>query len=313
MALNREKLQQDMEKSKSERGGSGINFVGKGTLVLRVLEFTDQDGDQQFARKVVKWGSTGAGNKRKDLCVHRSATFGEDVPDAVQAYGDLLASRGQDSPYTARKQYFVNGIDVNAKQKKVEIWGLPTSVWEQISVVAINEQWSDVLEPETGHAFVIVGTGDGLDREYTVTVDRNPWPVSAELMQQVIDPLEKAVDVGLEAQCRLLGVSMEEIFPDGVELENVDSMTGPPPAAETPAPPPPTRSTPPATTRTAPAAGGAPARQAQGGTSRAAGGPPAPRPLPPPSRTAPTPPVAPGNKPAASGGLIRGLARGAGR
>lgn len=305
MAVNREKLQREMENSRSERGGSGVNFVGEGTTVLRVLEFTDADGDQQFARKVVKWGSSGAGNKRKDLCVHRTATFGEDVPDAVEEYNALRTEQGHDSPYTARKQYYVNAIDVNEKGKKVEIWGLPTSVWEQISVVVCDDNWADVLEPETGHCFIIKGSGKGLDREYHVTVDRNPWPVSDDLMQQVVDPLTKVKDVGLEGQCRLLGVAMEDLWPDGgASLENVDSMTG---GEEASAPPPsaPSRGSSAAPTRAAPA------RQPQEAPSRAAGGPPPSRPLPTPSRTTPTSPAGSPSKGAASGGLIRGLTRGA--
>lgn len=304
MAINREAAQQEMETSRSERGGSGVNFIGKGTVLLRVLEFTDNEGCVRFARKVVKWGKN-VGAKRKDVSVHRRATFGDDVPDAIEKLEELMSEQGQESPYKARKQYYVNAIDLNQKTKKVERWALPTSVWEDITAVACNDQWSDVLEPETGHAFSIVGTGEGLGRSYTTTVERSPWPVPADLMSQVIDPLTMVMDPGLEGQCVLVGSSVAELYGDGAELENVESLTGnegqvaPPPA------PSPVRSA----SVAAPQRGALPQRTAPVAPPARGAAPP----VRPPSTGVSTAPVAPRaapNQQATPGrGLIRGLAR----
>jgi hypothetical protein len=300
MAINREAAREEMERSKSERGGSGVNFVGKGTFLLRVLEFTDADGVTRFARKVVKWGKQ-VGAKRKDVSVHRRATFGEDVPDAIEKLEELMGEQGQESPYTARKQYYVNAIDLNEKIKKVERWALPSSIWEDITAVALNDQWSDVLEAENGHAFSIVGTGDGLERQYTTTVERNGWPVPAELMSQVIDPLSAVRDPGLEGQAALVGTTVADLYGDGAELENVDSMTVE--EEEAPAPPPPARQAPP------PARGAVPQRTAPSAAPAARSGPPPVRPPSTGVSAAPVAPVAAPNKPVAGRGLIRGLAR----
>lgn len=271
MAVNREKLNAQMDQYRNEKPDFGIRFVGKGVTRLRVLEFTDQDGDKQFARKLVQWQRPRGNDKPQPVGVDRENTFG--LPDGYAKFQELAELKGWEFPFKRRRQWLVKAIDLNAPQKVVQTWALPNSVWEDISAYVNDDSWLDVLEFDRGHGFTIKGTGDNLGREYKTSVDRDPWPVPPDL-QIDADPLLDVKDQGLVAQCAALGMSMQDLFGtdsvEGMDPVNAEPATAP----SRPAPAAPARPAPPS--RMAPAASPRP--------SGAIG----------PSRTAPnTPPAAP--------------------
>jgi hypothetical protein len=285
VALNRAKFDQQRTQYQNEKPQFGTRFVGKGIIKLRVLEFQDQDGDNIFARKYVQWNRPSTG-KPQSVSVDRFAVWG--LPDAYEQYQHYIEANGGEFPFKRRGQWAIKAIDLSQPQKKIETFIVANSVWEDISAYAQDPQWQDILEYDTGYPFKIEGTGDGFDRQYAVTVDRNPWPVPPDL-QNVTDPLYDGTikDPGLEQQCRQLGVSLEDLWGDAVAtLEGIDPVT-----PEIQAPPPRTVSRMAASASPVARPGAGPARPTQNT---------------PPAR--PVPPVAAPNKPR-PGGLLGGLIR----
>jgi len=197
-----------------ERTGGKVRYIGKRVVHLRVVPFSDSKGQMRFHRQVV-FHRQPTGGKSIGLC--RQQTFGQ--PCVFCRLNELAEQASQDRPYKFRNTFWVNGFDVNTNNPQMQIWSLPTSVWEAIAAAVLSEDWADVLDPEVGHPFRIEGVGDGLAREYTCQPARRPYPVPDELLEQVRDPLECVNDETLEQQAAAAGVDLADVFePDGVEL-----------------------------------------------------------------------------------------------
>lgn len=333
MAINRDVFNEERERSQQNRGASSVNFIGEGTYHHRVLEFTDPRGVVRFARKVVMWGRLGAGGKRQTVCVDRLATWG--IDDAFTKAEELAGQHGHDWPYERRASYYVNAIDLNNRGGwRVERWQYPFTVWEAIGNMAADPNWADILEPEGGHAFAIVGKGKMLAREYTVTVDRHATPVPVELLPQICDPWAAIQDPGIEGQLRLLNMAVEDLWPNGwQEIEHVQPLVfqqpEPAPLRQQQAPPrqqggpPPQQQYPQQSRQQAPVGGSgffrAPPQQGQQPSPGTGGhyvppvsqpvasdGPPAGSPPPTAGRAGPGPSQTPSASPAAAGNKPRG-------
>ncbi len=214
MAINREALKKTLADNKARREAGNIRYIGEGkTVNLRVLEFVDENGESQFARTVVHFRRSA---QNKDNIINRQKTFGASC--ACTRLAEMLAESGEPSPFQNQQtRYYVNAINVDQNPPKVEIWALPTSVWEALATMLVSDDWQDILEPKTGHAIMVQRTGKGLDTEYPTSPARKPWPVSDALLKQVKDPLKAIADPGIVGQCEALGIPVEDIFPEGTE------------------------------------------------------------------------------------------------
>lgn len=220
MAIDREALKSQVDDNKARRAAVGVQYIKKDeTRNLRVLEFENPDkpGSHLFSRTVVHF-RVGDG---KQTVLDRKSTFG------APCIGSKLYEQNRGSIQRRQTQYYINAIDLDKDENKVEIFALPTSVWEVIAGMVLSEEWADVLEPKAGHFFTIERTGSGLDTEYATTVSRKPYPVNKKLLQQAVDPYEKLVDPGLAGQAGAFNVSIEDVFDDPDSLEMVDPITGP--------------------------------------------------------------------------------------
>jgi chemotaxis protein histidine kinase CheA len=226
MALTKKKVQQDIDDAKSRSMVGNVNYLKAGKPVrLRIVEFEDEDGSTIFSRPLVEWNRQTSAKSKPIL--DRGTMFR--APDAIEQINKLASDNGEEAPYRRRTRYLVNAIDIDAKPPVMAVWALPTTVWQEIADMAISDEWVDVLEFKDGHAFRISRTGTGLDTVYTCTVLRKPWKVPKDLQKQIRDPLSMVVDIGLEKQCRLVGVDLEDLFEDPDSLEMVEPVetTGP--------------------------------------------------------------------------------------
>jgi len=218
MAVNRDKVKKQMAENK-QRSGKFRYLPKDSTTALRIVEFEDEDGEVIFARQLVEHREVGS-SSGKALGVCRQETFGE--PCAFCAVNKKSKDAGGDWVYSSKRRFAVNAVDVNDSAPSMRIWMLPVTAYDQIAEFVMDEEYADVLEQKPGLAFGCKREGSGLDTEYTCKPQRKPWPVSAELMKQVTDPLESFADPGLEAQCETIGYELSDLFDDS-ELEPSDS------------------------------------------------------------------------------------------
>lgn len=227
MAIDRDAMREQLAKAKAARNQGFAQRLKDGTTNLRVLEFVDDTGNPQFARTVSQFRFA---SDTKKTILDRQRTFGASCA-ATKLH------EGNESPFQRRQTtYYVNAINIDKTPHKMEIFSLPTSVWEAIAEMLVGEEWSDVLEPTSGHAFAITRSGKELETEYSVVVGRKPWPVSEELQGQIKDPYSAVKDPGLVGQCEAMSLTVEDVFPDGIdELEMVEPIVTGEPTAEAPA------------------------------------------------------------------------------
>lgn len=221
MAVDRKAMQEEVQAAKERRAQGTIRWLKKDAVTnLRVLEFPDENGRVIFARAYARFQYPGG----KKSMMDRQRTYG--LPCAATQVQDMADEGKMESPFDKRRTSFlVKAIDTDAKGSKIETWEIPMTVWEAIAEHALSDEWKDVLEPEAGHVFSISKSGSGLDTEYKVVVGRQPWPVSAKLLEGLTDPLYDLADPGIEGQCAELGVEPTELWPNYEDLGGVLPFT----------------------------------------------------------------------------------------
>jgi len=218
MAVDRKKLLAELKKVK-ERMGKIRYLKANSVTHLRVLEFQDEEGSIIFARSLVEHKKAEEGFQGKGK-VCRLQTFGEQC--AYCQIDTLAKESGETSPYRFRNTYLVSAIDIDSLDKKVTVWSLPTTVYNAIAALLLDDDYADLLEAKSGCGLTIKKEGSGLDTTYTTMPMRNPWPVSPSLLKQVKDPLEVVDDPGLEAQLDELGMDKESLFEDADDLGEIE-------------------------------------------------------------------------------------------
>ena len=225
MAVDKKKLLAELKKAKERMGK--IRFLKKNTTHhLRILEFKDEDGSRLFSRRVSEHKRVDADFKTKgNLC--RSETLGELC--AYCQINKVAVDEGESQPFKYRNYYLVNAIDIDAADKKVAIWQVPNSSFQDIANTLMDDDYADVLEASVGHAFTIKREGEGLETKYHTVPMRKPWPVSKELLAQVKDPLEVVDDPGLQGQLDELGMEKTDLFEDAdlEEYEDKEEVSEP--------------------------------------------------------------------------------------
>ncbi len=222
--VDRAKLLAELAKAK-ERSGK-VRFLKKGTTHhLRILEFEDEDGVKIFSRKFVEHFPAGGGSTTRGILC-RSETFGK--PCACCRQNELVGEAGEAAPWRYRTRYLINAVDLdNVSDKggmKVGIWALPSTVWQDLVAVVVDDDWEGVLERKGGHGFTISREGSGLDTTYGIKPMRKSSNVPVSVAKTVSEPLEAIDDIALEAQCAAVNADMEELFEDSdVDLEELEN------------------------------------------------------------------------------------------
>lgn len=215
MVVDRKKILSELKRAKDRMGK--IRFLKKNsTTHLRILEFKDDEGSKIFARRRVEHRKPNVFTGKGFLC--RAETL--DKPCAYCQVCLIAAEENEPKPFKMRTQYLVNAIDIDNQPDRVVIFALPTTCFEAVANAAMDEEWENVLEAKSGHAFTIKKEGEGLDTEYSVTPMKKAYPVAPSLMKQVKDPLEVVDDPGLSGQLEELNMERDDLF--GEEIEEVD-------------------------------------------------------------------------------------------
>jgi len=218
--IDKKKVMKQTEEA-AQRSGR-LRFLKKNaTTNLRIFEYEDEDGAVVFAQRLVEHRRQGEGGKGLGIC--RQEVFGK--PCAYCAANALAVEKGAGFVFTSRTRYVVNAVDMDNEPKNVRLWVIPTTVFSDIADYALDEEWSDILEPKKGYGFAIKRTGQGLDTAYSTKVHRKSHPVGKDVIKQIANPLEGLRDPGLEAQCAELGVQATDLF-DSAELEKLEKRGG---------------------------------------------------------------------------------------
>ena len=211
MAIDREFLMKQMEQA-SKRGGP-LRYLKKGTTNLRIVTFIDEADREIFARQVTEHIDA----ERKSVGTCLADTYGE--PCAFCRANEVA----NEQIYPKKRKWVVNAVNVDAKKPTMDLWSLPTTAFEAVASFAVSDDWSDIMDLTEGLPIAITREGEGLDTDYTVVPKRKPYPLTQELVDEITDPLIKLPKETLEDQCKTIGVAVEELFPDGVELAPVAS------------------------------------------------------------------------------------------
>lgn len=228
MAIDRAMLMKQINDNKERRAaaGGGMNYLKAETTQLRVCEFK-AGGKDHFSRP---WNTFILAADTKKNVINRATTFG--AACAATRLKQMRDEAGAESPFKRQvNRHLVQAYEVDVrgqpvKDAKVSNWLFPVTVWEAIAAYLCTDEWADVLDPKTGHFFTIKKTGKELNTEYEVMISRSPCPIPPEFAKQIKDPYVDSPDPGLEAQCATLGVSIEDLWDNPDELENVESVTG---------------------------------------------------------------------------------------
>ena len=217
--IDKKKVLRQTEEA-AQRSGR-LRFLKKNaTTNLRIFEYEDEDGATVFAQPLVEHRRQGEGGKGLGVC--RQEVFGK--PCAYCAANVLATEKGAGYVFISRTRYVVNAVDMDNEPKNVRLWVLPTSVFSDIAEYALDEEWSDILEPKKGYGLAIKKTGQGLDTAYSMKIHRKSYPVGKDVTDQIVNPLEGLRDPGLEAQCAELGVEASDLF-DSTELEELKKQS----------------------------------------------------------------------------------------
>lgn len=227
MAIDRESIRGTLADVKSRRDMSGMKFIPKDkTTNLRVMEFIGPNGKMNFAFPISHFNLDQTGKKQ---VLNRAVTFGATC--AATKIQSLVDENKMENPFhRSRNSFAIIAMNVDAKPLKLEVWQIPTTVWEAMAEVGMKDEWADIFEAEAGTPFAVSKSGTGLDTEYSCVPNRKPVPIPAALIKALGDPLEAIYagikDPGLEAQCAVLGVTIEDLFGND-DLTEVEPITSP--------------------------------------------------------------------------------------
>lgn len=231
MVVDRDTLRRETEEAKAQMGK--VRFLKKNaTTHLRIVEFTDSGGVVRFHRRVVQHRDA-SGKKVVGLC--RVQTV--EQPCVFCKVNEQAQDEGGDPVFRRQTQYWVNGMDINESSPRMRLWALPATAWQPIADTVMSDEWADILEAKTGHPFMVTRSGSGLDTEYSATPGRKPYPVPAAALGEVVDPFDEVEDPGLEAQCRVANVELDDVFDDAELQEAGVAATAGEAAAPAPEPP----------------------------------------------------------------------------
>ena len=208
MAVTKASVRKATEKAASRSGQ--FRYLKKGvTTSLRVLEYKDKEGNTVFAQPVAEHRKNGD-DSGKNLGICREETFGEPCPFCK--INSIVRSKGKQAPFRTRVRYAMNAVDINDTKPQMRIWIVPQTVFTALAEYALDDEWEDVFQPKEGYPFGVSRKGEGLDTEYTVKPGRKAWPTSKELTKQIVDPLTKISDPGIEDLCKEIGIDMADIY-----------------------------------------------------------------------------------------------------
>lgn len=190
---------QDVLKKKrqelNERNRPKAEKLRDGRNRYRLLPGWRKNGDPTFDHSFGQHFIKDASGAITAVYLCTSHTFGQtcQICEAIRsgfrnkpdsATEELLKEAG------ASKQILANMLHRDGKEpNKPMVFGLPVSVYEDMFKI-IEQYWEDginALDLENGVDFIIERTGSGIGTRYSVMVAPKSSPVSADVMQRLVD------------------------------------------------------------------------------------------------------------------------------
>jgi hypothetical protein len=207
--IDRDRLKQQIKDAKARQAAGNTAFIKEGGASLRVVPFYNKETKSyEVGREFTQWRPKGEGRP----IASRENWNMPDVFDAVKASGG-------DLPWRKSTAYLVWGVDVAAEQKELRVWQIPTSVFEAMAEVFLDEEYDGVEDAQTGRPFKIKKTGSGLSTKYAVMLGEKKVDVSRLIKGKLEDPIKKIPMPSIAEQCEALGLDPDDF--EDAEMEAV--------------------------------------------------------------------------------------------
>jgi hypothetical protein len=213
-------LREQLKAAQDRRATGNVAYI-KGDVALRILPFTDPETEKgSVARQFTQWRPRGEGKP-----IPHRGNWGKP---------DLFAKvEESETSFNWRKTnaYLVNAVEVSGNAREIRVWQLPSSVYEAICEILLDDDYDHALDLKKGVPFKIKRTGAGLSTEYSVIMGQKSIDVT-NFAKQVVDPISAVADPGLERQSEALGVDAADFIDDEEEVEPVKAPAKKKPAAK---------------------------------------------------------------------------------
>lgn len=163
--------------------------LGDGKNILRILPTWRTEGAAEFWHDYgIHWVKDNTGKPHAYICTQK--TFGDDC-EICNTIGRAVASSVDDKQIArlkdcnAGQRYLVNAMNVGEKKTEVELFELPSSVFN--AILDLMAEWGDVTDWDEGRALIINREGTGLTTKYTVTPHPKAFPVNKDKAEELFD------------------------------------------------------------------------------------------------------------------------------
>jgi hypothetical protein len=114
-----------------------------------------------------------------------------DIADQLKASDDV-AQQAEYKQVKAKKRYLIAIVDINAKDKGIQVWRAPTTCWRDIVMIIRDPDWGNITHPITGRNIKVIKTGQKLNTDYTIQVLPNPtkFPLEMSALDELPDLLD---------------------------------------------------------------------------------------------------------------------------
>jgi hypothetical protein len=138
----------------------------------------------------------GIGPKNRTFPCARSVDEDEacalcDIADQLKASDDPV-QQAEYKQVRAKKRYLIAIVDINAKDKGIQVWRAPTTCWRDIVMIIRDPDWGNITHPTTGRNIKVIKTGQKLNTDYTIQVLPNPtkFPLEMSALEELPDLLD---------------------------------------------------------------------------------------------------------------------------
>lgn len=192
MAIDLNKMRKKLDKLEGKGNQNSVFWKPKdGEQTIRILPCEDGDPFKEF------WFHYNLGDNRGFLSPKRN--FGENDP--LDSFVRKLFNEGTDQSrkmakdLMARQRFFSPVIVRGEEEKGVRLWGYGKTAYKQLINLALNPDYGDITDPETGTDLVVkYGKPPGASFPQTdITPRRMPSPITKN-QDEILGLLESIPD-----------------------------------------------------------------------------------------------------------------------
>jgi hypothetical protein len=203
-----------LAKRKAATGGAKTIKPKAGRNRYRILPGWRTNGDPTFFHDFGQHFIKDAAGQVKAVYICADKTFGRpcEVCDAVAqgiaaSTDDVTKKRIEEAKSSGR--VLLNVLELDGTQPTVpQILEVAPSVFNGKKgvggIIALFDEWPNMLDPNTGHDIIVEKSGSGLDTAYSVQIAGSSKPVPAEALTKLVDLDAYVMQENAQAQQRAL-------------------------------------------------------------------------------------------------------------